>query len=78
MAIQRLQDNRGLTKEEALARINAQKMRRGISNAEEPCKFQQDIDQGIVTAVINNDGTLGDLQTSLMEALSNKSSFKRQ
>ena len=76
-AVQRLKDNRGLTEEEAKTRIIAQQKRRGIGNSEEPDKFQHDIEEGIVTAVITNDGTLEDLKTSLDEALKNPSSFKQ-
>jgi dephospho-CoA kinase len=77
VAVRRLMENRGLTEEEAMTRINAQQKRRGIGNAEEPDKFQYDIEKGVVTAVITNDGTLDDLQAALKEALRDPSSFKR-
>jgi dephospho-CoA kinase len=76
VAVRRLKDNRGLTEEEATTRINAQQKRRGIGNAEEPDKFQQDIEKGVVTAVITNDGTLEELQAALKQALLDPSSFK--
>lgn len=77
MAVQRLKDNRGLTKEEAMTRIIAQQKRRGIGNTEDANKFKDDMEQGDVTAVITNDGTLETLQAALGEALKNPSSFKR-
>ncbi|KAL3769498.1 hypothetical protein ACHAWO_006196 [Cyclotella atomus] len=76
VAVRRLKDNRGLTEEEATTRINAQQKRRGIGNAEEPDKFQQDIEKGVVTSVITNDGTLEELQAALKQALLDPSSFK--
>lgn len=77
VAVQRLKNTRGLTEEEAKTRINAQQKRRGIGNSEEPDKFQHDIGEGIVTAVITNDGTIRGLKTSLDEALKNPLSFKQ-
>ena len=76
VAVQRLKDNRGLTEEEALTRIKAQEKRRGIGKPEEATTFTQDVEKGIITAVITNDGTLADLQTALDEHLNNPSSFK--
>lgn len=76
VAVRRLMENRGLTEEEAMTRISAQQTRRGIGNAE-LYKFQYDIEKGVVTAVITNDGTLDDLQAALKEALHDSSSFKR-
>ena len=78
VAMQRLKDNRGLTEEEAMMRISAQRKRRGIGNtdsddAENLCK---EINEGIVTAIITNDGTLADLKATLKEALKNPDSFK--
>ena len=76
VAVQRLKDNRGLTEEEALTRINAQQKRRGIGKPDETATFTRDIENGVITAVITNDGTLADLQTVLDEHLKNPSSFK--
>lgn len=71
-----MKDNRGLTEEEALTRINAQQLRRGIGNGDDE-KFCEDIDNGLVTKVITNDGTLMDLQNALEAALHDPASFKR-
>ena len=77
VAVQRLKDNRGLTEEEALTRINAQQLRRGIGNGDDE-KFCEDIDNGLVTKVITNDGTLMDLQNALEAALHDPAFFKRR
>mmetsp|Transcript_2731 Transcript_2731/g.5907 ORF Transcript_2731/g.5907 Transcript_2731/m.5907 type:complete len:361 (-) Transcript_2731:2-1084(-) len=83
--VQRLKENRGLTEEEALVRIHAQKMRRGIGGAgmssicgdNEICSnLREEMDNGIVTAVITNDGTLEELKYSLERALNDPKSFK--
>ena len=64
------------TEEEALTRINAQQKRRGIGMPDETAAFTRDIENGVITAVITNDGTLADLQTVLDEHLKKPSSFK--
>ena len=76
VAMQRLKDNRGLTEEEAMTRINAQRKRRGTGNTDEAEYLCKECNEGIVTAVITNDGTLADLQATLKEALKNPVSFK--
>jgi len=62
-ALQRLQDTRGLSQEEALKRIAAQESRRGIGNLED------EVRNGVVTGVIDNDGTLDDLKSALAKML---------
>lgn len=85
VAVQRLKENRGLTEEEALVRIQAQKMRRGIGGAgmssicgdDKICSnLREEMDNGIVTAVITNDSTLEELKYSLERALNDPKSFK--
>ena len=68
-AIQRLVESRGMTDEDAKSRIQAQKHRRGVEN------LQEEIQQGVVSAVIENSGTLDDLKTALAEKLGDSSSW---
>jgi dephospho-CoA kinase len=63
VASYRLQNNRGLNMEEATKRIDAQISRRGIGN------LQEEVDAGILSAVILNDGTLEDLKALLSKKL---------
>ena len=85
VATQRLRENRGLTEEEALIRIRAQEKRRGIGNSGgDDCddggisdNLLNELENGVVTAVITNDGTLEDLEKSLEKALYDPTSFKR-
>ena len=81
VATQRLKDNRGLTEEEALVRIRAQDKRRGIGNADfdggMSDKLSQEMEDGVVTAVITNDGTLEELENALKKTLCDPASFKR-
>ena len=87
VVLQRLKENRGLTEEEAMVRIRAQEQRRGIGGTAVITdggedfgiisKLQEEMDDGIVTAVITNDGTLEDLQHILDKALHDPTSFKK-
>eukprot|EP00581_Thalassiosira_minuscula_P018733 CAMPEP_0183714088 /NCGR_PEP_ID=MMETSP0737-20130205/8758_1 /TAXON_ID=385413 /ORGANISM="Thalassiosira miniscula, Strain CCMP1093" /LENGTH=346 /DNA_ID=CAMNT_0025942993 /DNA_START=39 /DNA_END=1079 /DNA_ORIENTATION=+ len=80
VAIQRLVENRGLTEEEALVRIHAQETRRGIGGEENgriSDRLKKEMDRGVVTAVITNDGTLEELEHSLKEALVDSASWKK-
>jgi dephospho-CoA kinase len=77
VAVQRLKENRGLTEDEAMARINAQQKRMGIGNPEDADKFRAEVQKGTVTSVITNDGTLEELKSALDAALNNPLSFKR-
>lgn len=67
---QRLVESRGMSEEDALKRIEAQKPRRGIGNLE------SEVEKGFVTAVIDNDGALFDLQEALEKAMANPKSFR--
>jgi dephospho-CoA kinase len=69
-ALDRLMETRGLSKEEAEKRISAQESRRGIGN------LQQEVDNKVVTAIIENQGTLDDLKQALQKALIDGSSWK--
>lgn len=62
-AIQRLQENRGLSVEDSEKRIAAQQPRRGIGN------LPKEVDDKVVTAVIDNRGSLEDLKQRLAEKL---------
>jgi dephospho-CoA kinase len=63
VALTRLQDSRGLTAAEAGKRITAQKPRRGIGN------LAEEVDSKVVTAVIENNGSLDALKQQLSEKL---------
>jgi dephospho-CoA kinase len=63
VALNRLQENRGLSREDALTRINTQASRRGIGN------LQEEVDKGVVSCVITNDGSPEDLKENLSKAL---------
>lgn len=84
VAAQRLKVNRGLTDEEAAVRISAQQERRGIGSADGTAdggisnKLREEMERGLVTAVITNDGTLGELESLLAKALCDPASFKSQ
>lgn len=68
-AMRRLQISRGISFDEAKERIVAQATRRGIGN------LQQEVDSGVVSAVIQNDGTLEDLKQCLEERLHDPSAW---
>jgi dephospho-CoA kinase len=70
VAVQRLIESRGLSKEEADKRIDAQQSRRGIAT------LQEEIDKGIVTGVIENKGGLDELTLSLTNALNGSNFWK--
>ena len=71
VALARLIETRGLTIEEANKRIDAQESRRGIGN------LQQEIDYGLITGEINNDGSLDALTRSLSRSLDDPKFWKR-
>jgi hypothetical protein len=87
-ATRRIVDTRGLTEAEALVRIRAQDRRRGIGrrsggrdddddDGAAMCdELRDEIRDGVVTAVIANDGSLGDLEEALKRAMCDPSSFK--
>jgi dephospho-CoA kinase len=70
VALQRLMSTRGLTLQEGEKRLNAQQSRRGIGN------LPQEIEDGAVTGIIENNGELEDLTISLRKALDNPSFWK--
>jgi dephospho-CoA kinase len=63
IALDRIQENRGLSAQEAEKRIVAQQSRRGIGNLED------ELAANVVTAVIDNTGSLEDLKQRLHEKL---------
>ena len=62
VVLNRLVKNRGLTLDEANSRVNAQASRRGIGNVDEEFR------NGVVTAVIENEGAEEDLSNKLKES----------
>jgi dephospho-CoA kinase len=71
-AIRRLQGNRNLSVEESEKRIQAQSSRRGIGN------LQQEVDDGIVSAVIPNDSSLEALKACLLAKLNDPNAWYRE
>eukprot|EP00934_Nitzschia_sp_Nitz4_P004743 Nitzschia sp. Nitz4//scaffold2_size372955//365995//366903//NITZ4_000484-RA/size372955-processed-gene-0.462-mRNA-1//1//CDS//3329546961//4733//frame0 len=71
-ALQRLMETRGLSEEEANKRIDAQESRRGIGNLEE------ELQNKVVSKVIENAGSLEDLKQSLQQALDDPKAWKSQ
>jgi dephospho-CoA kinase len=69
VALARLVESRGLSKEEAEKRMAAQLSRRGIGNLDEEVRNK------VVTAVIDNSGSLDDLQQALSQTLCNASTW---
>ncbi|CAB9525906.1 Dephospho-CoA kinase [Seminavis robusta] len=70
VAIQRLVQYRNFSEEDAQKRIEAQQTRRGIGNADE------EVEKGVVTAIIENTGEVEELQKSLQENLHSAKSWK--
>jgi dephospho-CoA kinase len=86
VATRRITETRGLTEDEAAMRIRAQDRRRGIGRSSvrddddddrANDELHDEMRNGVVTAVITNEGSLGDLEESLRKALFDPSSFKR-
>ena len=69
-AVKRLMETRGLTEEDALVRIRAQRKRRSRSL----CSDERE--KGVVTATVTNNGTLDELQKALKKTLCDASAFK--
>jgi len=63
VALERLESQRGFTANEAKQRIDSQQSRRGIGN------LQEEVDNGVVSCVIVNDGTRDALRAKLANAL---------
>lgn len=72
VAVKRLQENRNLSAEEALKRIHAQQTRRGIGNLE------QEVQKKIVTAVIDNSGSMEDLKQALAEKIDDEGAWYKR
>jgi dephospho-CoA kinase len=70
VALRRLMETRGLSQDESEKRIQAQQSRRGIGNLEE------EIQNKVVTNVIENSGSLEDLRNALEVALRDPKSWK--
>ena len=70
VALQRLIETRGLSKEEAEKRMGFQASTRGIGN------LKEEVDNGVVTAVIENMGSSDGLKQALEVALKNPQSWK--
>ena len=82
VAVKRLMENRGLTEEDALVRIRAQQKRRSLLSKSEDSdcisdELREEMEKGIVTAVVTNDGTLEDLQKTLEKTLCDDAAFKK-
>jgi len=69
-AVKRLVETRNLAEEEAEKRINYQLSSRGIGNIDEEVK------NGVITAVIENNRSLEDLKESLKNAIKDPKSWK--
>lgn len=65
VALQRLMDNRGWSREEAEQRLEAQTSRRGVGNLDEEVAASR------VSAVVDNSGTLESLKEGLAQTLNN-------
>jgi dephospho-CoA kinase len=63
VALERLTASRGISQDEAVQRIQAQESRRGIGN------LADEVGSGVVTAVIDNSGTMDDLIAALRDRL---------
>lgn len=72
LAIDRLVQNRGFSVEEAKKRIEAQKTRRGIGNVDE------EVQKGVVTAIIKNVGNEEDLKQDLLDKLDDPKAWKKR
>ena len=70
-AIDRLMEFRAFSQQDAEQRIDAQQGRRGIGN------LDQEVQDGVVTAVIENTGDLDALKASLLEKLNDSNSWKK-
>lgn len=71
-AVDRLVENRSFTKEDAEKRMEAQKTRRGIDNVDEEVK------NGVVTAIIENTGGVDELKAALLEKLEDPNAWKNR
>lgn len=72
VALERLQEHRNMARDEALQRIEAQKTRRGMGN------LQEEIDKGVVSAVVDNSGDVEALKRVLREKLQDETAWYRE
>lgn len=72
LALQRLVEHRGFTHEEAQKRIEAQQPRRGIGN------LGEEVERGVVTKVIENEGSEEELRHKLQQALEDPTAWKSE
>lgn len=70
VSLERLMETRNLSKEESEKRMSAQQSSRGIGNIDEEVK------SGVITAVIENEGSLDDLKEALQSAMNDPKSWK--
>ena len=70
-AIKRLMETRNLSEEEAQKRIDAQLSRRGVGN------LADEVEHGLVSAVIENNGDLAELQNALERTLIDTNAWYR-
>jgi dephospho-CoA kinase len=70
VSLDRLMETRNLSKEESEKRMNAQQSSRGIGNIDEEVK------NGVITATIENEGSLDDLKEALGLAMKDPKSWK--
>lgn len=71
VALDRLMENRGLSEEEAQKRVDAQSSRRGIGNLDEEVQLK------VVTAVVQNNGTIENLKEALSQKLEDETTWYR-
>jgi dephospho-CoA kinase len=69
IALERLQSLRNFSRDVAQQRLEAQQTRRGIQN------WQQELENGVISRVINNEGSREDLKSQLAMALLDESSW---
>eukprot|EP00980_Cylindrotheca_fusiformis_P024257 scaffold11680_cov142-Cylindrotheca_fusiformis.AAC.15 len=69
-SLERLMETRNLSKEEAEKRMGAQQSSRGIGNIDE------EVRNGVITAVIENAGSLDDLKQALRNAMNDEKAWK--
>mmetsp|Transcript_1431 Transcript_1431/g.3169 ORF Transcript_1431/g.3169 Transcript_1431/m.3169 type:complete len:371 (+) Transcript_1431:129-1241(+) len=72
VALTRLMETRNLSREESEKRIDAQSSRRGMGHS----SIEKDVDNGVITGVIENSSTLEDLQEILISAMKDPTYWK--
>lgn len=72
VALKRLEQHRQMAPDVALQRIEAQQSRRGMGN------LQQEIEKGVVSAVVDNSGNVEDLKQILRKKLNDENAWYTQ